>query len=107
MATKESLIETLQSNLDTQAGNMATAIETFRTAYIAAHAADLAILKLGGQERGQRMDQDRLHTVDTPAHVSYREAETLLFDGLALQPTIKAEADSIISTLQSEHPEAF
>lgn len=107
MATKADLIETLQTTLDGYAATMAYEIESFRAAYIQAHAADIAILQLGGQEVGQRIDQDKLNTINTPAHASYREAETLLFDGLALQPDIMQAADTIISGLKDAHPEAF
>lgn len=107
MATKADLIESLRSDLDTAAGNMATAVETFRTHYVNAHGLDIAILQLGGQEVGQRMDQDKLHTINTPAHASYREAGTLLFDGLAEQPNIEAAADAIIAGLKISNPEAF
>lgn len=107
MTTKAELINTLQADLDTAAGEMAEAIEIFKTAYITAHANDIAALKLGGAELGQRIDQDKLNTINTPAHDSYREAETLLFDGQALQPDIYAEADSIIAGLKASNPEAF
>lgn len=107
MATKSDLIETLQTSLDGYATTMASEIESFRGSYVQAHAADLAILQLGGQELGQRMDQDKLHTINTAAHASYRTAGAILFDGLALQPQIEQAADAIIAGLKISNPEAF
>ena len=105
MATKSDLIASLQTTLDGHAATMASEIESFRTAYIQAHAADLAILKLGGKQKGQRIDQDRLNTFNTASHTMH--GSDYLFDGQASQPQIEAERDNILATLQSEHPEAF
>ena len=107
MATKADLIESLQTTLDGYATTMASEIESFRTAYIAAHAHDLAILQLGGVEVGQRMSDDKLLTIKTAAHDAYNQAGTLLFDGLALQPDIMQAADAIIAGLKVSNPEAF
>ena len=107
MTTKAELINTLQSDLDTAAGEMAEAIEIFKAAYIAAHSNDIAALKLGGASLGQRLDQDKMATINTPAHDSYRGADIPLFDGQALQPDIYSAADTIIAGLQAAHPEAF
>ena len=107
MTTKAELINTLQADLDTAAGAMAEAIEIFKTAYITAHASDIAVLKLGGASLGQRLDHDKLATINTSAHDSYRGADVPLFDGQALQPDIYSAADTIIAGLQAAHPEAF
>lgn len=107
MATKADLITSLQSRLDTAAGDMVAAAESFRSAYVAAHGCDLAIHRLGGPTAGQRLDGDKLHTLDTPAHASYRNAECHLFDGARLQPDIEQHATSIIDGLRAAHSEAF
>jgi len=107
MTTKAELINTIQSDLDTAAGAMAEAIEIFRAAYISALASDIAVLKLGGASLGQRLDQDKLATINTSAHDSYRGADIPLFDGQALQPEVYAAADAIIAGFRAAHPEAF